>query len=58
MEDRQGIRKTGKRPVCPQVFQLEKDAVMESAGGTLSGANAGALSGQTLKLKTIEERPF
>jgi len=31
---------------------------MESAGGTLSGANAGALSGQTLKLKTIEERPF
>jgi hypothetical protein len=37
--------------------QLTKDGLMESAGGTI-GNNGGALQGQTLKLKTIEMRPF
>jgi RHS repeat-associated protein len=39
-------------------LQLAKDAAMEIEGGTLTGANAGALEGQTLKLRTIEVRPF
>jgi hypothetical protein len=37
--------------------QLEKDAAMESEGA-LVGNNGGALQGQTLKLKTVEARPF
>jgi hypothetical protein len=37
--------------------QLAKDASMEAEGG-LIGNNGGALQGQTLKLKTLEVRPF
>ena len=37
--------------------QLTKDGLMESAGGVI-GNNGGILQGQTLKLKTIEMRPF
>ena len=37
--------------------QLAKDAAMESEGGRV-GASGGALAGQTLKVKTIETRPF
>ena len=37
--------------------QLAKDVSMETEGG-LIGNNGGALEGQTLKLKTVEIRPF
>ncbi len=37
--------------------QLAKDAAMESEGGRV-GASGGALAGQTLKVRTIEMRPF
>lgn len=37
--------------------QLAKDAAMESEGARV-GASGGALAGQTLKLRTIEMRPF
>lgn len=37
--------------------QLAKDAAMETEGAVI-GNNGGALQGQTLKLKTIEVRPF
>jgi hypothetical protein len=37
--------------------QLMKDGLMENVGGTI-GNNGGVLQGQTLKLKTIEMRPF
>ncbi len=37
--------------------QLEKDEAMES-GGAFIGNNGGTLRGETLKLKTVEMRPF